>query len=646
MKKYAFLLFVNVLLLNFNSFGKNVPSYETGGKYAVSNIPEELMEDAYAVVRMDYSLFELKSPKHAKLTRKYAITILNHQADSYAHFRQYYNDQNKIASIKGIIYDKNGKEIRKLKKKDVVDMSAVSNISLIEDTRVKYIEALHNEYPFTIEFEYEEKFMGLVSYPRWVPVLGYKISVEQSVYKAIIPKKMGMRYKVKNFDSEPQVTSQGENKIYKWEMENHSAVDDEPYSPNARNFLPIVFLSPNDFEYDGSKGNMSTWESYGKWLYDLAEGRDDLPQETIIEIKKLVQGVESKEEQVRIIYEYLQSKTRYISIQLGIGGWQPFKASDVDKNGYGDCKALSNYTYAMLKAVGIKSYNATIGAGRGHTSIEPDFPSMGFTNHQILCVPLENDTIWLECTSQDNPFGFIGNFTDDRKALIATEEGGKVVHTTRYLEADNTQKRTATVDINTSGMARAHLVTKYRGLQYDNVSRQFVNNEKEQKEVLFKRLDIPNMEIDKFEYTQIKDRIPEATETLDLQIKNYASVSGKRIFVPLNILNKKRRTPPKVKNRKTDVVIGMAYIDVDEITYQISGAYEVEHLPKSVSFESDFGTYSAEVTQDGNKVTYVRTMTLHKNTYPAARYEDLQKFYKKIVKADKMKVVMVKNERP
>lgn len=649
MKKYTFLIFVNVLasaLFSFSLFAKNHPTPSGDSNYSIDNIPKELLKDANAIVRMDYTSFELRSKRSATVTRKYAITILNKNADSYAQFREYYDDFIKIKSIKGVIYDKNGKVIKKIKKKEINDVSAVSGGTLISDSRMKYIEVLQNNYPFTVEFEFKKEFSGILSYPRWIPVGGYKMAVEQSTYIAKIPNKLGMRYKVKNFSSEPKITSEDDSKIYTWFMENFQAIDSEPFGPNYRNFLPMVYLSPNKFEYDGYSGNMETWESFGKWLKGLELGRDELKKETVKKIKKLVEGAESDEAKVRIIYEHLQSKTRYISIQLGIGGWQPFKAEDVDKNGYGDCKALSNYTHAMLKVVGIKSYNASIGAGRGHPSFDSDFPSMGFANHQILCVPLENDTIWLECTSQDSPFGFMGSFTDDRNALLYTEEGGKIVRTTRYPQEVNTQDRVAKVKIDTKGNARANIVTKYRGLQYENVQYQFRRNEKEQKEELFENLDIPNMEIENFKYSQVKDRIPEATEEINLEIKNYASVSGKRIFIPFNILNKRKRTPPKVKNRKTEVVINTAFIDTDEIVYEVPSYFEVEHLPESVSFDSDFGSYAVTVTKEGNKITYARTMKLNKNIYPAERYGDLLKFYKKIVRADKMKMVILGEDRP
>ena len=66
----------------------------------------------------------------------------------------------------------------------------------------------------------------------------------------------------------------------------------------------------------------------------------------------------------------------------------PFPATFVDEKKYGDCKALSNYMRALLKAVDIPSYYALIRAGENEEPADFDFPHNNF-NHAILCVPFK-----------------------------------------------------------------------------------------------------------------------------------------------------------------------------------------------------------------------------------------------------------------
>ncbi len=128
----------------------------------------------------------------------------------------------------------------------------------------------------------------------------------------------------------------------------------EPNSPLGLQSLPVLSITPTTFEVEGYKGEMNSWEALGKWQLLLNAGREELPAETQAKVRELVANIPSKEAKIKVLYEYMQSRTRYVGIQLGIGGWQPFPASKVDSKGYGDCKALSNYMKALLNVVGIE----------------------------------------------------------------------------------------------------------------------------------------------------------------------------------------------------------------------------------------------------------------------------------------------------
>jgi len=212
----------------------------------------------------------------------------------------------------------------------------------------------------------------------------------------------------------------------------------------------------------------------------LNKDRDDLPEATKQKVKELVKNFTTTEQKVKAVYEYLQSKTRYVSIQLGIGGLQPFSASVVDQTGYGDCKALSNYTVAMLKEIGIKGFYTIINAGEGEPEIKTDFPSHQF-NHVVVSVPNGKDTLWLECTSQINPFGFQGSFTEDRWALMITEDGGKLVRTINYTPEQNLQSRSAVINLESNGSAKATVKTTYRGIQYESLNGITSNTDEQKK---------------------------------------------------------------------------------------------------------------------------------------------------------------------
>ncbi len=74
-------------------------------------------------------------------------------------------------------------------------------------------------------------------------------------------------------------------------------------------------------------------------------------------------------------------------------------------------KDLTNYTKALLDLVGVTSYYSHIDANSDEpVSFENDFASLEQGNHVILNIPNKDKDVWLECTSQTMPFGFLGDF--------------------------------------------------------------------------------------------------------------------------------------------------------------------------------------------------------------------------------------------
>src|SRR5205814_5085379 len=106
-------------------------------------------------------------------------------------------------------------------------------------------------------------------------------------------------------------------------------------------------------------------------------------------------------------------------------------------------------------------------------------------NHVIFSVPNEKDTLWLECTSQTNPFGYQGSFTEDRWALMITDSGGKLVRTLNYSPEQNQQSRNAEVILEPTGNAKAKISTTFTGIQYESGGlRSVLHNTDDQKKWL------------------------------------------------------------------------------------------------------------------------------------------------------------------
>ncbi len=631
--RYIYLLLLTFLCTHQLS-AKKMPVFP------VSEIPEELKENADAVIRLDETIVEINSIYNLKYSYNRAITILNESGDEYAEVLASYDKSMPLSNLQIVIYDAEGMLIEKVKSSEINDYSA-SGESMFSDNRVKQYETVQKNYPYTIVYSYNQTLNEYTSIAGWYPYDGYRCSVQASTYKIITSDPSCFKHKLYGSTIEPEVKNIKGKTIHYWKASNLKAYKYEPYASPYSTRGPLLICAPTKFQYDKIDGNTSSWNELAKWFSKLNQGRDVLDENTIAEVKEMVKDCKTDFKKVKILYEYLQNKTRYVSIQVGIGSQQPFPAQDVQDKSYGDCKALSNYMKTLLKVVDIPSYYTIITSANKRRDLDTTFVK-NFGNHIILMVPLQKDTVWLECTNKFSPCGFLSSSTDDRTVLAINENGGHLVRTPVYKMEDNTQNKSGEIIINADGTATANITEECRGLQYSYLAGLSHLSPEDQKKKIYSDLELPDFKINKHEVSKELTRIPSSVLKLELDIRNYASQSGDRLFIPLNLINRTSKAPKKVRNRKTGIYYKREYCDTDSIQFTLPDGYEMESIPEKKAIESDFGNYYSEAKQDGNKVTYIRKVEYKKFDLPAERYDDLRNYKKAVVRADKAKLVLKK----
>jgi len=609
------------------------------GNYDVAKIPEDLKRDAIVVIRNEEQFFDIKSLGSGQYDYKVAITILNKAGDDFAEMAEVYDKFSSVYNIKATLYDASGKKIKDYKSSDIRDQSLISDFSIFEDNRMKLLKFVSLNYPYTIEYSYSKDYKGLLSLPSWRDLKGFGVAVEQSVYTIQKSKNYQFRY-LTSANLKTDSVAIGEKIQYKWKSSKVPAVVSEPLSIGLDNISSWVKASPNQFEYDGSTGNFNNWQNFGSWMYSLNQGGNKLPDATKALVQNLIGNAKTPQEKIRILYNHLQQNTRYVSVQLGIGGFRPILAEKVAQVNYGDCKALSNYMKALLNEAGIASNLIVI--GNDMPSLNPNYSSMGQANHMILCVPLEKDTTFLECTSQYDPMGFIGYSNADRKVLMVTDKGGKIITTPAYQPKDNYQIRKTKITLAEDGTGILNLKSKYANAQFEENQRMMLLEPSEQRKRLVENSNIPIDEMISFKYEQPDKTLPIITEELNFKTNQIFSKSGEKIFLTINQVNRREHVPLKVDNRKTFFAVPFGYNDEDEISYTLPKGYSVEFIPKDISIVSEFGSYSAKFANKDNTLTYIRTQTMNNKKYAPEKYNELVDFYKKIFQADKQKAILTK----
>ena len=607
--------------------------------YVAAGIPDSLKEEANSVVRYKMEEMNVRGPGKATIQMHSIITVLNEKGNDEARVTLSYNRKfNTVGSFEMRVFNAAGLLLKKYHKSDMYDRSAVTNETIVTDDRVLMFGHTIASYPTTIEVIYDEDLKSLISLGSW-GLQDDEQAVQESHYRMTIAKDLGFRYLNKNTRIAPVKTTDGVMDTYTWNVANLKASKLEE-GAEAWAVLPKVQFSANSFEYYGMAGNISTWQEYGKWIKTLNTDVCTLSPTRTEEIQKMVADLKTDKEKAKFLYEYMQQNMRYVSVQLGVGGLKPFAASFVDEKKYGDCKALSNYMAALLKAVNIPSHYAIIRAGTNEPPADEKFPNNPF-NHVIVCVPFKGDTTWLECTSSTQPFGKLGNFTENRNALLITDDGGKLVNTPRSTGTDNQFNSEVHMILDAEGGAKARVKILSTGEYRSDYIGMAALKADEQKEYLIRVMNMKQPLA--FEYNPLTDKDGVKEVTIDLEYDKFCDISaGNKQFYRPRVFDLWRLTVPVLDKRRADFYFEQPMQKSCVTTIDLPAGFEVEALPANQLLKFSYGNYEVNYTYNAakNQVISTAKFILNNQVIPAAKYTEMQVYMDNIAKAQNKKLVI------
>ena len=630
-RKLVFLLFVIPLL-----------TYSQQLELAALTVDPELADGADSVLRHEEITLDLSDEGKLRTTISRLVTVYNKSGLSDVKAYAGYDNNTKVLDIQAIIYTLTGVEKDKIKKRDFKDVSAVSGGTLYADSRVLYLDYTPTSYPFTIQFNSETLSETTAFLWPWMPVSRYASGTEYSKFTIIHNPEDTLRVKETNLE-EFGITKEETSGRTTWIARNLEPVTFEYKSKGLEQRVPRVKCFFDKFYLAGVPGIAGNWKDFGKWMNDeLVKDTQDLEATAIAEIQKLTKGLSDDEAKARIVYQFVQDKVRYISVQVEIGGWKPMLASDVQRLSYGDCKALSNYTQNLLSAVGVKSYYTILYGDRGKESLETDVVAMQ-GNHAILGVQLGDEVKFLECTSQETPFGYMGRFTDDRKVLLLTEEGGKIVKTTKYNQEDNTDLLQAKLVLDETGNLSGEIVREAKGIFYSDRMNLGHKDDKELSDYYYETwsginsLSVSDIELNNNKLDVIYD------ENLNCKVTSYATSISDDMLIRANPFALSRNAiPPRYRDRKTGFINLRGTIEEQSIQITIPEGYAVNALPEAVEYTEEFGDYQVSYELKDDKLICKRILKFKEGDFGVEAYEKYRDLYKKIGKHDNQKLLIEK----
>jgi hypothetical protein len=567
------------------------------------------------------------------------IKVLEEDGYRYAIFQDYYNSFKKIKSIRYTVTDASNKRVKRLSRGDATDMMINPSYE-ISDARMLVLEPEYRNFPFTVEIEVEASFNGFLGFPQWIPRYTHDLEVRNAELILECYKDFYFRSREFNGVSAPAIVETGKMKTIRWSVKDLPAIEQHISYKSFAADQAKVHVTPLHFSLENRSGDFSSWTNFGEWYRTLNEGRNTISTSTKEFLNGLRQQYGDNTKAIsRAVYQFMQGKTRYISIQLGIGGYQTIPSDEVERTGYGDCKALTNYMAAMLEYLNIPTNPVLVKAGRDVPDILHDFPSNQF-NHVFLAVPLKTDTLWFECTSQSSPPAYIGTFTDDRYVLWIDKNQSKIIRTPAFDAAESVIASNCIVNIESLGDAQIELKVSQTGMFYDEVL-YYENLGKDKIERFnYSKFHYKDFSLQSFNFALPEKDAPVLRLHYKLKVNGLGKPLGTKMIIPSNVLSPLDKSLRfDLMNKKTE--IRRSFTMQDSVQILLPDDYRVGLIPEAINESSEFGTFEMQFKTDNKNVLHIyRKAMIKKGTYENATFGRFYEMIQKIKALEQKKIVL------
>ena len=497
---------------------------------------------------------------------------------------------------------------------------------LADDVEKVFLNIDLPSYPAVVTTDVTIRHNGnTLGYPPFAPVAAYDAGVKEACYEIAYPSSFTVNYAVEGALPAPEIstTPQG-RKMIAFKVSNIPPLSRESHAKPLNKLVPKVYFAPGTLDYYGTKASLESWETFGKWVHGLCDGLDVLPDEAKAKVHSLTDSCKSEWSKIKVLYDFLRQSTRYVSIQLGIGGYRPLSAAFVWKNGFGDCKALVNYMKAMLAEAGISSTYTLVSTTYDKLLPVPNFQQL---NHVVLKVPVGDRAVWMECTNPRIPLGYTHEGIAGHDAVEITAAGGKVVTLPDY--PDSLSLRSTEVSLNLlpgSGMADVWINDNYYMHSYAQMAGWAYEGGREQQDLAGALYEMPFAEV-KEAKCQVHDSVMPRTEITVAARAQVARTTGSRLFVKPNLLHKNFAKESISENREQDVWFGRGMKNVERITLTLPDSISIESLPKDVFVDNEIGVFSSKTSVSGRTIVTTNVFMLRRGAYSpdkAVLFDSLQ----------------------
>lgn len=645
-RQAAALLLLGMILLSLPSLAAT-PDWVR--QAAAQTLPAYDPETNAVVLREDVT-FTVTSPGEYLEHFRRAVKILRPEGRDEAGIRVDLDGHEKLRSIHCWTLDLTGREYE-LKEKDFAAGGDAFGYDLYNDVRFRAGVCPAADRGSIVAYEFEVQRRG------WINEVDLELQESIPVHETHVVLNIapGWEFKPVWANGEPVQPTKIADGSWEWILRDLPPIAQELLRPPDSAIslrMGLVYFAPRP-----SSADAGSWEALGRWLTQLtADSRSTTPELTE-KARQLTAGKADFDGKARALASFLQTDVRYVSISIGIGGFQPHPAGETFRARYGDCKDKATLLSAMLHEVGIASDYVLINTNRG--IVNPAIPSLVF-DHAILAIELpaeiKNDGYRSSLTAKSgkrylifdptDPFTPLGDLRGDLQdtyALLVADGTGELIHTPLFQPDANQLSRTGHFTLSADGVLSGEIVESRSG-DHASYERMFLLSATQQQRSRrlehFLSRSLKGFTLESSDVQQLDQLQQNLAISFKFTDPGYGQIRGPLMLLRPRIVGEKG-VPLEHKPRRYPYQFEDTSRETDSYEFDLPKDYVVDDVPAPVNVDMGFAAYKSKIEVTGARLRYSREFVRRDVLIPSNRTDDLHKL-QGIIGADENNAVVLK----
>jgi transglutaminase-like putative cysteine protease len=455
---------------------------------------------------------------------------------------------------------------------------------------------------------------------------------ERSRFILDVPASLTPRIRERNISFERQMSVAHGRRVYEW------ATAHIPKPP-----VPEPFASDSNGVYAGlAVASPLSWADVARWYAGLVRDRYTVTPALDARLADLVKGAATGLDSLRAVHRWVAQDFRYVSVALGLAGYQPREPAAILETMYGDCKDKATLFVALAQRMGFHAYPVLLSASGGIDSL---LPSARQFDHMIAAVERPEGYLYLDLTADEIPIGQLPAPEYGAFALIVHPDGrGEAVTLPLDSASANGATNSLVGTLSPEGVFAGRMTTTLAGrlqvglrqaLSHTITARQREEFARGLANGLFEGAVGDSLEL-------FDGRDLSATPRISVVIRDAKATSpagtGSILRLPMRplfsselVANLESHVPRKFPI-SVAAVIGPA-VALEEYRITLPQGWRAR-LPAGVTASSAYGEYRSTYTQDGRELRVERRAEGARGIQPPEKVADLIAFIRAIAQDD------------